>query len=154
MLDTTLCEIRKGRKLLLKKATRGVSKGKWNALGGKIEKGEGVRSNAIREVFEESGLRVRKLRSIGTIDFYRGSRKNLFIKMHLFSCDKFSGRMRSTEEGRLKWFRVDSLPYDKMWDDDLYWMPIFLKGMKFDAEFVYDNGMKRVLESRLMNVRK
>jgi 8-oxo-dGTP diphosphatase len=36
--------------------------GKWNGLGGKFEAGESPEECAIREIAEESGLRVRLLR--------------------------------------------------------------------------------------------
>lgn len=154
MKETTLCEIMKGRKMLLKKATRGVSKGKWNALGGKIDKGETPREGAIREVEEESGLLLKKIEKWGTITFYRGSRRRLFLKMHLFMSSNFRGRPKSTEEGRLRWFDAKKLPYDRMWDDDIYWMPLFLKGFRFDAVFVYDRRMGKVMEYTISRIRK
>lgn len=33
------------------------------------------------------------------------------------------GRARSP-----RWFRKKEVPYDKMWEDDRYWMPIVLDG--------------------------
>lgn len=153
-MEWTLCEMIRERKILLKLATRGVSKGKWNGLGGKIDKGETPEESIVREVYEESGLRVKKLEKVGTMRFYRGSRKTTFGIGHLFLVKKFEGRARSGEEGRLKWFRVDEIPYERMWDDDRYWLPHLINGLRFDSEFVYDKVMKRVKEARLSGIRK
>ena len=38
----------------------------------------------------------------------------------------------------LEWFHVDEIPFDKMWSDDLHWMPMFLKGRKFKGKFLFD----------------
>ena len=43
--------------------------GKWNGLGGKFEPGESPEECAIREIEEESGLKVASLRMKGFITF-------------------------------------------------------------------------------------
>ena len=154
MLDTTLCHLIRGRRILLKKATRGVSRGRWNALGGKIDKGESAEESAVREVWEESGIKVGKLERCGTIRFYRGSRRSLFVKMHLFLGTEFEGRGRHTDEGRLRWFSLGRIPYREMWDDDNYWLDLFLRGYRFDADFVYDRGMEKVVGFEMRNIWK
>jgi len=35
--------------------------------------------------------------------------------------------VKETEEMKPEWFSIDEIPYDKMWDDDSYWMPRILK---------------------------
>lgn len=154
MPEWTLCEIIKGRRILLKMATRGVSRGKWNGLGGKIEKGETPEENIMREVYEESGLVVKKLEKVGRIHFYRGSRKRTFGIGHLFIIREFGGKARSTEEGRVRWFDFNEIPYERMWDDDRYWLPHLINGLSFDSEFVYDKDMGKVIEAKLSNIRK
>ncbi len=138
MFDATLCVITKDGKALLKLANRGVSDGKWNSLGGKIE-GETPEQNVVREVFEESGLRLKSFRKHGTLMFYKG--KEPFIHVHLFSSSDFEGELKESDEGKLEWFDVKSLPYDKMWDDDRMWMPLLFQGKDFDGEFVFDEKM-------------
>ena len=43
--------------------------GKWNGLGGKFEQGESPEECAIREIEEESGLRVKSVTMKGFITF-------------------------------------------------------------------------------------
>src|SRR3954447_18904102 len=61
----TLCYVRdgvgkKGRTLMLHriKKANDMHAGKWNGLGGKVEGGESPEECALREVWEESGLRM------------------------------------------------------------------------------------------------
>ena len=42
----------------MKLAVRGISKGRWNFPGGKIDAGETPREGSDREVLEETGLIV------------------------------------------------------------------------------------------------
>lgn len=132
--------------LLLKKATRGVSKDKWNGLGGKIDDGETVEHCATREVFEETGLVVDGLFKHGKLNFHMDGKEELSFSVHLFSTKSFSGELKQTDEGELKWFDVGSLPLNDMWDDDIYWIEYMLKGDRFDADFYYDKENKVVVK--------
>jgi 8-oxo-dGTP diphosphatase len=55
-MDATLCHLISGERLLLKKASRGTSLGKWKRPGGKIERGERPEDSARRELLEETDL--------------------------------------------------------------------------------------------------
>jgi 8-oxo-dGTP diphosphatase len=132
------CHLIKGNRVLLKLANQGVSKGYWNCPGGKMEKGETPRECAIREVKEETGLDVKNLFAHGKLSFFFARDKNPDWVVYLFSSKSFSGRMRGSSEGRLKWFGMDRIPYDKMWDDDRYWLSLMFDKRRFDASFVFD----------------
>ena len=146
ILRATLCHIINGDRLLLKEATRGVSKGKWNGPGGKFEKGETAEQCAIRETFEETGIKMQRPFFHGKLYFFMDGRRKLSIEGFLFSTNKFSGRIKSTEEGPVRWFRINELPLSRMWDDDRYWMDLMLKGLRFDAYLYYDKSNKKVKE--------
>lgn len=38
-----------------------------------------------------------------------------------------------------QWYEESAIPYDKMWADDQYWVPVFLAGKRFRAVFEFDN---------------
>ena len=71
LFEATLCWILKDGEVLLKFANRGISKGRWNAAGGKIDPGETVVECIKREVFEETGLHIEE-------PFYHGKFKFFF----------------------------------------------------------------------------
>ena len=144
MGDLTLCHVIDGDKLLLKMATRGISKGKWNAPGGKIDPGETSDECAVREVFEETGLNIKNLKSHGPLGFHMDGKEELSFTVHLFSTRSFEGKARSTDEGEVKWFGTDEIPYEEMWDEDRYWMDLMLGGRKFAGDFFFDKENKKV----------
>jgi 8-oxo-dGTP diphosphatase len=144
--EQTLCEIFKDDKLLLKRASRGISKGKWNGLGGKLEYvGEPPEECTRREVLEETGLEVKNLFKHGIMNFHFEGKNKLDVIVHLFSTKDFDGNIKvSKEEDEVKWFDVRSLPFEDMWEDDGFWMDFALKGRKFDADFYFDEISKKI----------
>jgi 8-oxo-dGTP diphosphatase len=145
VIEATICHIIRGRRLLLKKAIRGISVGKWNAPGGKTEPGETPEEGARREVYEETGLRVSELFYHGTLTFIMDGGKTLHTRAHVFSTSKARGRARPSEEGPVKWFDRDGLPFDDMWEDDQYWIPLVLRGIRFNSTFTYDSTNRHVV---------
>lgn len=146
MKEQTLCHILDGNRLLLKKATRGISRGHWNAPGGNIDAGESPEECAAREVLEETGLTVRNLFSHGIMNFYLDGGEELSVRAHLFSTKEFEGEPKSSEEGEVKWFDADKLPLGEMWPDDEFWLSLMLSRRRFNADFYMDKGNKNILK--------
>ena len=144
-VEASLCHLVRGRRLLLKLANAGISRGKWNGPGGKFERGETPTENVIREVEEETSLRIVGPEYHGRIEFYMNGRGSLDYLVHIFLAKQFTGRPRSSDEGVVRWFGLDMIPYTKMWDDDRYWLPLLLNGAKFNARFFYDKHNSRVV---------
>lgn len=149
MIEASLCHIIGKNGLLLKKASRGISRGKWNAPGGKLEPDEDALTGAKREVYEETGLRVSRLVNHGTVRYFMNGTKALHTRAQIYSTRTFVGAPRSTDEGRVKWFHVDQIPFEKMWDDDKYWFGLMLGGSRFNADFFYSRDNERVIDFRL-----
>lgn len=145
----TLGHIINRDKLLLKEATRGVSKGKWNGPGGKIDKGETPLDCIVREAYEETGITMVKPFYHGRLFFYMNGKRSLTFLGYLFSTRKFKGKLRSTEEGKVKWVKIKDIPYEKMWDDDKYWIELMLHGKKFDIHCYYNKNNTLVTEARV-----
>lgn len=141
----TNCHIISGDKLLLKKATRGISRGRWNCAGGMIEPGETPEEAARREVREETGLNVWDLFNHGILHMHYPGRR---VDIYLFSTRSFEGTPNGTEEGELAWFDVSRIPYDQMWSDDEYWIDLMLRGEHFDATFYFDRA-SRVIRHKI-----
>ena len=58
MAKVTLCFLRKDNKILMINRNKPPFMGMWNALGGHVEKNETEEMCAIREIYEESGIKV------------------------------------------------------------------------------------------------
>ena len=149
-VEATLCAIiRDGRILLQRKAAGRFGEGKWNGAGGKLEQGEDPVDGVTREVQEETGLRIRGPRRHGLLDHFFGDRSTPAWSVHIFSATVFEGELVSGEEGELRWFPVEEIPYEEMWDDDLHWLPLLLEGRDFDGAFYFNEDASELLDFRL-----
>jgi 8-oxo-dGTP pyrophosphatase MutT (NUDIX family) len=121
----------------MKKARFGA--GKYNGFGGKVEPGETIAEAAARELAEESGVRVApdQLAPVGHLTFLFPHRREWEQAVHVFAAHAWQGAPVESEEMRPSWFRVDEIPYDEMWDDDRFWLPLVLDGERVRATFVY-----------------
>lgn len=138
----TLMLLKRDGKLLLGVKKRGFGLGKINGAGGKVEPGETYREAAIRESFEEVGIKVKTCEKVGQVIF-----RELYFKgepetdvMHVFLSEDFEGEPVETEEIKPEWYPINNLPYDKMWGDDEHWMPEVLRGNKIDAYFHFNEN--------------
>ncbi|MFA6422149.1 MAG: 8-oxo-dGTP diphosphatase [Candidatus Buchananbacteria bacterium] len=147
----TLCLIRQGDKILLGMKKRGFGAGRWNGFGGKVQEGESVEDATIREMLEESGLRVNDLKKFGLMNFEFDSRPGEVIEVHMYWTDNYDGELTESEEMLPKWYHVDEIPLDQMWPDDRYWMPLFLAGKMFTGRFLFGDG-DAVLEKELNEI--
>lgn len=126
--NMVVCVIRDGDSILLKKATRGMSEGKWVSPGGKVEYGETLVGAAQREVREETGLAVRDLAYVGYKVFMQGVEE---YEVNYFSTATFTGKLRSTAEGAVRWFHEGDIPYKEMWPEERFVLPLILRGERF-----------------------
>lgn len=137
--ETTLLLLKKENKLLLAMKKRGFGKGKYNGVGGKIEPGETPEMAMIRETQEEifvTPTEYSKVGEIEFIEFYKGNKEN--IVFHLYLATKWEGEPKESEEMKPEWFKLNNIPYDKMFQDDKYWLPLVLEGKKVKGFFEFD----------------
>lgn len=137
MQTATLCYPVEGDEVLLIEKRRGIGAGLINGPGGKIEPGETPRECARREVHEEVGLSVDSLTDAGAVEFYLDDEPVMFV--HLFRTTEFSGTPRESPEARPRWFPVDDLPLDRMWEDDRLWLPDLLAGERVRGTFWFED---------------
>ena len=104
---------------------------------------------AKREVEEEAGVTVEDVEKMGIVDFeFKDDPK--ILETHLFKAIDFTGEPRETEEMRPQWFSVDEIPFRDMWSDDLYWMPLLLKGRKFRGRFLFDQPSTAEYQAKIL----
>lgn len=125
-----------GNRILLGYKKRGFGVGKYNGFGGKTLPGETMMRAAIREAKEESGLLVKACHQAAMIDFG----ESYLLRMHVFIATKWEGNPIETDEMRPEWFSLKAIPYESMWKDDQYWLPLVLNNKKIRATFIFMNN--------------
>jgi 8-oxo-dGTP diphosphatase/2-hydroxy-dATP diphosphatase len=146
----TLCVVIRDNKILLGMKKRGFGVGRWNGFGGKVDAGETIEDAAKRELKEESGIVAKALEKIGILEFeFQNDPK--ILEVHIFRIDRFEGEPIETEEMRPKWFDKATIPYDQMWSDDIYWLPLLLAGKKFRGRFLFDKPSDADYASKIIS---
>lgn len=141
MIEAVVVHIVQGDKILLHYKKRGHGAGKWNGLGGKIENGENPENSAIREAKEEMHADITNLKKIGIIKFYDVNNEDWIV--YVFRADLL-GEPEESEESIPKWFSLRYIPYENMWEDDKYWLPLVINNINFSAEFWFEGeSMKK-----------
>lgn len=154
ILETTLCLLKKDNQILLAMKKRGFGEGKYNGVGGKIEKGETPTETMIRETKEEILVTPTKYEKVGFIEFdefYKDSK--IRMAFHLYLAYEWDGEPTESDEMKPEWFSIDNIPYNKMFPDDKYWLPLILEGKKIRAYFDFDKDWN-VLSKKIDDLNK
>ncbi|MBE5734913.1 MAG: 8-oxo-dGTP diphosphatase [Clostridiales bacterium] len=139
IVNTTLLFLVQDGKILLAEKKRGFGAGKINGVGGKIENGETVESAMIREAQEEIGIKPTKYKEMANITFdeyFAGEKEK--VVMSVFVASEYEGVISESDEMKPYWYGLNSIPYDKMFVDDKYWLPHVLDNHFVTAEFDFD----------------
>lgn len=134
LLQTTLCYLEQdGCYLMLHRVKKknDVNKDKWIGVGGKFEPGEDALACAMREVLEETGYTMDHPRYRAMVDFYCPPWQP--ERMHLYTCDAFSGTPHPCNEGDLVWVPRDQVQALPIWQGD----KIFFDLLDRDAPFFH-----------------
>jgi len=143
MLNTTLCYIEKDNKYLMlhrNKKEKDLNKGKWIGVGGKFEKNETPEECVIREVFEETGLTLKKYTYKGLVTFVNTKYETEYI--FVYTATDFSGEIINCPEGTLKWVKKNEIFELNLWDGDKYFLEKLLNNQKetFSIKLIYDGN--------------
>ena len=119
--------------------------GKYNGLGGKMERDEDVAACMIREIREEAGIEVTAMQLRGTVSWPGFGKNGEDWLGFVFLITAFEGEpSTSNHEGTLEWVsvpRVINMDID-MWAGDKYFLPLVFgdDSRQFHGVMPYANG--------------
>lgn len=126
--------------ILLAMKKRGFGVGKLNGVGGKVGKDESVEAAAVREAHEEIGVVIEEeyLIKTGELTFRFENKPDWDIFCHVFIARTWDGEPIESEEMAPEWFSQGAVPFERMWIDDKYWVPMVLNGDYVQASFDFN----------------
>jgi 8-oxo-dGTP diphosphatase len=111
--------------------------GKYNGLGGKLERNEDIVAGMRREIREEAGIECVSLRLRGTISWPGFGKHGEDWFGFLFLIDKWDGTPRTENaEGTLTWIAIDRILDLPLWEGDRHFVPLV-----FDAKIATFHGV-------------
>ena len=105
--EAVRCFLVKDSKVVVIKYKSGnIKEGYYDIPGGKIEKGETPEEAAIREMKEETGIKVKKLKSKGKMIIEYPKR---IFNLTIFFSDECEGELQEFEENTSEWIDIEEL---------------------------------------------
>ncbi len=114
---------------------------KWPGVtfpGGHVEAGESFTDAVIREVFEETGLKISSPRLCGIKDWTNDDGSRYMVL--LYKTDKFEGDLKSSDEGEVFWAELGELTGLDLADGMDKMLEVFLNDDLSEYWFYKENG--------------
>jgi 8-oxo-dGTP diphosphatase len=129
----------------------GFGAGKYAGFGGRVEAGETIERAAVRELEEETGIRVSPtdLYPIGHLTFLFPFKPGWSQIVYVFLVKTWQRDPKESDEMKPAWCKMNKIPFESMWDDASYWLPLILKGKRIRASFVYKEDNETVGEAKI-----
>lgn len=142
MILSTLCYIEKDNHwLMLHRTKKSVDPngGKWIGVGGKLEENESPDECILREVLEETGLKLQQVQLKGILTFILPKWENELT--FLYVAKEFTGTLTNCSEGELKWVAKDEVLDLNLWEGDKHFLPKLLNNEEFfTMKLIYDHN--------------
>ena len=133
---TNMCMVYNGTKVLVQekidKDYSGVT-----FPGGHIEKGEAFADAVIREVFEETGLKISSPVLCGIKDWVNDDDSRYMVLF--YKTDKFEGKIKSSDEGKVYWLEMDEMKQSNLAEGMEKMLEVFLNENLSEYFFYKEN---------------
>ena len=135
---TNMCMISDGKGNILVQDRRNPD---WPGVtfpGGHVEPGEAFVESVIREVWEETGLTIENPVLCGTKQFQ--TKENERYVVLFYKTNRFSGELKSSDEGEVFWIPRETLPQYNLSLDFLEMVDIFESDNLSEFYYYKENG--------------
>lgn len=108
---TNMCMVFDGSKVLVQEKVDEDYSG-ITFPGGHVEKGESFSDAVIREVFEETGLKIFSPQLCGIKDWFQKDGTRYMVLF--YKTDQFEGTVTSSDEGEVYWLELEEMKQKKL----------------------------------------
>jgi 8-oxo-dGTP diphosphatase len=118
--------------------------GKYNGLGGKLERDENIVDGMRREIREEAGIECETLQLAGTISWPGFGKNGEDWFGFIFRILRYSGTPKThCEEGELLWTPIEQVEQLPLWPGDRYFLADVLSAsnLPFHGVMPYSQGV-------------
>lgn len=134
-----ICFVICNGQILLIEKLRGLGMGKINGPGGKCEEGESCLAAAIRETQEEVLITPLSPVLRAVLGFRFSDGYSLYVEVYV--AGSYNGEPGNSPEAIPFWADLDKIPYNRMWADDILWLPQILLGKNIQGIFDFDGDL-------------
>ncbi len=137
VIITNMCMIYNGGRVLVENRTNPD----WPGItfpGGHVEKGESFTDAVIREVYEETGLKISFPRLCGIKDWTEDDGSRYMVLF--YKTDKFSGELVYSDEGEIFWTELSELKNLDLAEGMDKQLEVFLNDDLSEDFFYKENG--------------
>lgn len=136
----TICVLKNGDHFLLLKRAKEPNKGLYTPLGGKLDPFETPLNAAIRETWEESGIKVNNMEFRGILTETSPVDYNWISYVYLAEIEKQV--TTESDEGSLEWMHMDDLLKIPTPKTDLFIYKSLIAGSKFIFNAEYNEDLE------------
>jgi 8-oxo-dGTP diphosphatase len=118
--------------------------GKYNGLGGKLERDEDIAAGMRRELREEAGIEVTTMQLAGTVSWPGFGKHGEDWFGFIFRVLNFHGTPKlDSPEGPLEWVETGRVPDLPLWEGDRYFLPLVFdrSSLPFHGVMPYSAGL-------------
>ena len=166
MKNTTLIYLEKDHKYLMMYRTRkenDPNAGKWIGIGGKIEECETPEECALRETYEETGIRLGSVSFRGIVFFINTKYETEYMYLYTSSDISMSGTdgaspavsddipLADCDEGELRWIDMEEVESLPLWEGDRVFLKLlksdsspFLLTLKYDGDALLNHSLRMI----------
>lgn len=134
---TNMCMVFDGSKVLVQEKVDEDYSG-ITFPGGHVEKGESFSDAVIREVYEETGLKIFSPQLCGIKDWFQEDDSRYMVLF--YKTDQFEGTVTSSDEGEVYWMELEEMKQKKLAYGMEKMLEVFLDENISEYFFYKENG--------------